>query len=159
MSIVTITLITVFTIVACKRFQKSKPVVNDECATHLNDYNDVKIVADFSRSGEMLKKLSTEETESSNKDPIYSLIDDVCSSEPSQFQKVTPTTISSPIPYSVPINKADLAQKCDWHEQLGDPAHASNTAVPHDQHPLHHFESCNNDMDEDGYMEMKAGVP
>ena len=53
-SIAIIILITLFTIAACKIFQKSKPLINEECAANPNCYDDIKIVADMSRSGEIL---------------------------------------------------------------------------------------------------------
>ena len=96
-----------------------------------------------------------EKTESVDKDPIYSLIDDAhlnVSKHPSSVY------YSSVEPYSVPMVEADLDKESNYYEIVGDPAHTSNTAVQQKKKPLHHFESYSSSVDAEGYMEIKDVV-
>ena len=94
----------------------------------------------------ILKNELVEETEYMDKDPIYSLVDDIPSSELNPCQQASPVT------------KPDLAPKNDDYEEVSNPTNASNAAIEYYQQPLHHFKVCTIGMDEGGYMEMTAGV-
>ena len=117
---------------------------NKESVYHLNDNEDSNTSTDLSRSDRMQNDWR-EITESTDKDPSYSLIDDAhLSVSKASFS----ASHSSPEPYLVPITKAGFDEERKQYENLGDP-HTSNTAEQHKEKPLCHFESYTSGVDEE----------
>ena len=152
--VATVFLITLLTIVACKKFKTSKTTTTQESANNFNDYEGSSTFTDLSQS-KMLQDGWQEKPEFTNKDPIYSFIDDatLSVSKASSF-----ASHSSAEPYSVPMTTADLDKESNHYESVGDPVHTSNTAEQCKKKPLRHSESCTSGVDAEGYMEMKAVV-
>ena len=154
--VATILVITLLTIAACKKLKTSKAVRDKKSAYHSNNCEGSNTSIDMSKSGGMQKGWQ-EKTESIDKDPIYSSIDDVhlgVSKIPSSASH------SSVEPYCVPMTKADFDKESHYYEleSVRDPVHTSNTAGQCKKKPLHHFETYTSGVDAEDYMEMKEIV-
>ena len=147
-------MITLLTVVACKKLKTSKTATNQESPEDFSDYEDLNTDTDFSKSDRM-QNGQPEKAESTDNDPIYSLIDDARLSE---SKAPSSPSRSSVEPYSVPMVEADLNKKSNHYESVADPVRASNTAEQCKKKPLRNLESYTSGVDAEDYVEMKEVV-